>query len=178
MEKIILAGKPFVLLIDEDTLQSRVRQLAASIADECRDKNPVFLFNLTGSVFFACDLLRNIGFPCEIYPFKLSSYVNNVSSGTVNRELWPEISLEGRCVVIIEDIIESGCTMSAITGLLREKGCRDYKIATLLMKPQKLKVNLQVDYVGFEIGDEYVAGYGLDVDFTGRNLRAIYKTEC
>ena len=120
------------------------------------------------------DLLKRIDYPCEVYPMKFSSYVDNRSSMEVKEDLFPDIDLQGRNVYVLEDIADTGLTVHSLSAFLKDKGCATCKIAVLLVKPDKLQVPLKIDYYGFEIGDDYVAGYGLDVDFTGRNLKDIY----
>lgn len=171
---MVISGKNFKVLLTEEQIVSRIRQIASEISAEAKDKNPVFLVNLSGAMFFACELLKNIEYPCEVYPIKFSSYVNNRSSMTVRNELFPDIDLQGRNVYVLEDIADTGLTALHLLDFLKNKGCKSCKFAVLLVKPKKLQVPLKVDYAGFEIGDEYVAGFGLDVDFTARNLRNIY----
>lgn len=148
--------------------------MASNIAEDAKEENPVFLVNLTGAMFFACELLKNIEFPCEVYPIKFSSYVNNRSSMSVKNELFPDIDLQGRTVYVLEDIVDTGLTAMSLLDFLKNKGCKNCKLAVLLVKPEKLQAPLHIDYVGFEIEDKYVAGFGLDVDFTARNLCDIY----
>lgn len=169
-----ISGKNFKILLTHEEIDARVEVLAKEIADDARGKNPLFLVNLTGAMFFACDLLKRIDYPCEVYPMKFSSYVDNRSSMEVKEDLFPDIDLEGRNVYVLEDIADTGLTVHSLSAFLKDKGCATCKIAVLLVKPDKLQVPVKIDYYGFEIGDDYVAGYGLDVDFTGRNLKDIY----
>lgn len=162
------------LLLSEYEIQEKISLMAKQISADYEGRDPVVLCSLTGAMFFAADLLRQIPYPLEMYAVKLSSYVGNASSGKVDVELFNTCDLRGRCVLVVEDIVETGLTWFKFYELLKEKGCTDYKIASLLVKRQKLQVNLQVDYYGFEIENDYVVGYGLDSVGRGRNLPGIY----
>ena len=134
----------------------------------------MFLAVLNGSFVFAADLLRGIDIPCEISFIRVSSYEGTTSTGKVSQLIGLKEDITNRTVVIVEDIIDSGLTMQELLRLLKEKNPKDIRIASLLVKPGNLKVDLDIPYSCFEIPNEFIVGYGLDYDGEGRNLRNIY----
>ena len=144
--------KKFALYIPEETILSKVKEVAAKMDEDLRRKNPLFVVILNGSFVFAADLLRNIHFPCEITFVRVSSYEGDHSTGEVKQLIGLKENIEGRTVVIIEDIIDSGFTMSCL-----------------------MQVDLKIDYRCFDIEDDFIVGYGLDYNHEGRNLPHIYQ---
>ena len=124
---------------------------------------------------FASDLLKKVELPCEISFVKLASYEGTSSTETVRQLIGFDEDLTGRSVVIIEDIIDSGITMENVLGQLETMGAEDVKIATLLFKPDAFRKDYKIDYVGLDIPNDFIVGYGLDYDGQGRNLKDIYK---
>ncbi len=167
--------KKFALYISEDKIQARVKEVAAQIDEDLRKKNPLFVVVLNGSYVFAADLLRNINFPCEITFVRMSSYEGDHSTGEVKQVLGLNENIEGRTVVIVEDIIESGCTMKEMLRLLGTKKPKEVYITSLFVKPGCLKVDLKIDYRCFDIENDFIVGYGLDYNQEGRNLPHIYQ---
>ena len=137
-------------------------------------KNPLFLAVLNGSFIFAADLMRMITIPCEISFVKLASYQGTLSTGKVKEVIGINEDITGRTVVIIEDIVESGLTMKRMIDTLGTRNPESVHICTLLLKPEKLEVNLNVEYAAMEIPYDFIVGYGLDYNQQGRNLREIY----
>ena len=137
-------------------------------------KNPLFLAVLNGSFIFAADLMRMITIPCEISFVKLASYQGTLSTGKVKEVIGINEDITGRTVVIIEDIVESGLTMKRMIDTLGTRNPESVHICTLLLKPEKLEVNLNVEYAAMEIPNDFIVGYGLDYNQQGRNLREIY----
>ena len=137
-------------------------------------KNPLFLAVLNGSFIFAADLMRMITIPCEISFVKLASYQGTLSTGKVKEVIGINEDITGRTVVIIEDIVESGLTMKRMIDTLGTRNPESVHICTLLLKPEKLEENLNIEYAAMEIPNDFIVGYGLDYNQQGRNLREIY----
>ena len=152
----------------------RVAEVAARISADLQNEHPLFLAVLNGSFVFAADLLRGIDIPCEISFIRVSSYEGTTSTGKVSQLIGLKEDITNRTVVIVEDIIDSGLTMQELLRLLQEKNPKEIRIASLLVKPGNLKVDLDIPYCCFEIPNEFIVGYGLDYDGEGRNLRNIY----
>ena len=139
-----------------------------------KDKNPLFLAVLNGSFVFAADLMRLITIPCEISFVKLASYQGTMSTGKIKEVIGINEDISGRTVIILEDIVESGLTMKRMIDSLGTRNPESVHICTLLLKPEKLKVNLNIEYAAMEIPNDFIVGYGLDYNQQGRNLRDIY----
>ncbi len=175
---IRVGNEKFVPYISEEDILKRVADLGQQISDEYRDKLPIFIGILNGSFMFLADLLKDVSIKCEMDFFKLSSYGDEkISSGKVKllKELNADIS--DRHVIIVEDIVDSGLSMKYIEELINELNPASMKIASLLVKPNSLKYDIKIDYIGFEIPDKFVIGYGLDYAQKYRNLRSIYILE-
>jgi len=158
-------------LVSKEELDAKVQELADKIAADYADKNPVFLGILKGSFVFMADLMRKINIYCDIDFMAVSSYGNrSTTSGAVkiNKDLSQDI--EGRHVVIIEDILDSGVTLSYLKSYLMNRNPASISICTLLDKPARRKADIKADYFGFDIPDEFVVGYGLDYAERYRNL--------
>jgi hypoxanthine phosphoribosyltransferase len=167
--------KQFELFISEDKLQYEIKRIADSICNDYLGKSPLFLVILNGSFMFASDLLKNIQLPVEISFIKVSSYSGVASTECVKELIGLNEDIEGRDVIIVEDVVDTGLTMKDTLALINAKNPSSVSICTLLFKPNKLQVNLDVKYVAMEIPDDFIVGYGLDYDGYGRNLRDIYK---
>ena len=167
--------KKFTLYISEEQIKTRVKEVATQMNCDLKDKNPLFLVILNGSFIFAADLLRNLNFPCEITFVRVSSYEGTSTTGQVKQLLGLKENVEGRTVVIVEDIIESGYTMQEILRMLAEKSPKEVLITSLFMKPGRLRVPIDVHYRCFDIEDDFIVGYGLDYNQEGRNLPHIYQ---
>lgn len=174
MEKIKVRDREFTVSIPEAKIMQRVAEVAARISADLKDEHPLFLAVLNGSFVFAADLLRGINIPCEISFIRVSSYEGTTSTGKVSQLIGLKEDITNRTVVIVEDIIDSGLTMQELLRLLQEKNPKEIRIASLLVKPGNLKVDLDIPYCCFEIPNEFIVGYGLDYDGEGRNLRNIY----
>ena len=144
--------------------------MAAQISRDLEGKNPLFLAVLNGSFVFAADLFRRITIPAEISFIKFASYEGTTSTGVVKEVIGLSENLAGRTVVIVEDIIDSGRTLSHLSRYLKLKGAKSVRTCTLLDKPDRRVVDVDVEYTGFRIPDEFVVGYGLDVNEKYRNL--------
>ncbi|MBU0290244.1 MULTISPECIES: hypoxanthine phosphoribosyltransferase [Hallella] len=174
MSIVKVKDKTFRTFIPEAEIQQRVKAVADKLNEDLKDKNPLFLAVLNGSFVFAADLMRMITIPCEISFVKLASYQGTVSSGKIKEVIGINEDLKGRTVVIVEDIIDTGFTMKRMLEQLGTRDPESLHICTLLVKPGKLQVPLNIEYAAMEIPNDFIVGYGLDYDQQGRNLRDIY----
>lgn len=161
------------ILISEEQLSKRIREMAAEISRDYAGKNPTMICILKGAVMFYSDLLRNITIPLTMDFMAVSSYGNKTkSSGEVEIRKDLSTSIEGKHVVIVEDIVDSGFTLSYLSRMLASRGAASVKLCTLLDKPARRApgITLKSDYSGFVVGDEFVVGYGLDYAEYYRNL--------
>lgn len=171
---IRINDKDFEISIPEAKIKERVQILAEKINSDYAEKTPILLCILNGAFMFAADLVRNLDFQPEIIFAKFSSYEGMDTTGKVKELIGVTADLKGRDVIIVEDIIDTGITMSNLLPKLKTQGAGSVRIATLLMKPDKLSVPLHVDYCAIEIPNEFIVGYGLDYDGLGRNYKDIY----
>ncbi|WP_337468642.1 hypoxanthine phosphoribosyltransferase [Hallella sp.] len=174
MSIVKVKDKTFRTFIPEAEIQQRVKAVADKLNEDLKDKNPLFLAVLNGSFVFAADLMRMITIPCEISFVKLASYQGTVSSGKIKEVIGINEDLKGRTVVIVEDIVDTGFTMKRMLEQLGTRDPESLHICTLLVKPGKLQVPLNIEYAAMEIPNDFIVGYGLDYDQQGRNLRDIY----
>lgn len=171
---IQLGDKRFVPYLTEDKIQAAVRQVAGRINADLEGRKPLFLIVLNGSFLFAADLVRDIRTECEVSFVKLASYHGTSSTGKVKELVGLNENIEGRDVVIVEDIVDTGNTIVHIAEQLKAKKPASVRVATLLFKPDAYKKDLPIDYYGIEIPNDFIVGYGLDYNGLGRNLRDIY----
>ena len=174
MSTIKIKDKTFTVSIPESKIQQEVKRVAEEINRDLKDENPLFLSVLNGSFMFASDLMRNLTIPCEISFVKLASYQGTSSSGKMKELVGLSEEIKGRTVVIVEDIVDTGFTMQHLLKTLAEREPKEVRIATLLVKPDKLQVELDIQYVAMHIPNDFIVGYGLDYDGYGRNYRDIY----
>lgn len=174
MDTIKVKDKEFVISIPEEKILCEIDRLAAQLNSDLAGKNPLFLCVLNGSFMFAADLFRRINIPAEISFVKLASYEGTSSTGVIKEIIGLSEDVTGRTIVIVEDIIDTGCTMQKLLENLGVRAPESIHVCTLLLKPEKLKVPLDVEYVALEIPNDFIVGYGLDYDGYGRNLRDIY----
>ncbi len=167
-----LTFKPF---ISKSRVKRRVRQLAEQINADYQGKNPVFIPILNGSFMFASDLMKHVSLRCRICFVKVSSYSGTASTGQLKTLIGVDESFFNQDLIIIEDIIDSGLTLQKIVSELQSLGARTVEIVSLLRKQPARDKNVPVKYVGFEIENEFVLGYGLDYDGLGRNTAEIYQ---
>jgi hypoxanthine phosphoribosyltransferase len=172
---IQLKDKSFKPFIHADTIQNRIKELAQIIDEDYHDKKPVFVIMLKGAFLFAADLLKKIQTDCEVVFVRTGSYNGTQSSGDVKLLIPFQENLQGKDVIIIEDIVDSGKTLHKFIPMLKEQHPASIKVATLLFKPQSLQHVIHPDYVGFEIPEAFVVGYGMDYDELGRNLPDIHQ---
>ena len=174
MDTVKIKDKSFRVSIPEAEIKERVKALAEQMSKDLEGKDPLFLGVLNGSFIFAADLMREMTIPCEISFVKLASYQGTTSTGKVQEVLGINENLSGRTVVIVEDIVESGQTMKQMIESLGTRNPESVRICTLFFKPEKLKEDLNLDYVAFSIPDDFIVGYGLDYDGLGRELKDVY----
>lgn len=172
---ITILDKTFVKYISSDEIDKEIVRLAAEISAEYRDDDPILLITLNGAVFFAVDLLKNLNIKCKITCVKISSYSGTVSTGKINSLIGLNEDVEGKRVLILEDIVDTGRTYAHIHKVLMDAGAKDVRMATMTMKPEAYKGDIPVHYVGMEIPNKFVVGRGLDYDGYGRNLNDIYQ---
>lgn len=167
--------KNFAPFISEEEIADKVQQLAKKINKDYKGTNPLFIAILNGSFIFASDLMKEITLECEVSFIKLSSYTEMASSGSVKELIGINENVFNRDVVIIEDIVDTGNTMKVVLDEFKERGVKSVEIASLLVKPEALENSIDIKYIGFEIPNKFVVGYGLDYDGFGRNKKAIYQ---
>jgi len=174
-EVIHCRGERFRRYLDADAIGERVEELGAAISRAYAGQTPILISVLNGAFMFTADLMRAIEIDCEVDFMKLSSYGDEkVSSGQVHELKKIDASLDGRHVIVVEDIVDTGLSMEFILGRLSVYNPASLRVATLLHKPDSTEANLQLDYVGFEIPDLFVIGYGLDYGQIARNFPSIY----
>jgi len=171
---IQVKDKTFAVSIPEAVLRWEIKRVADEINRDYAGQEPVFLAVLNGSFVFAADLLREIDLPCEISFVKLASYQGTSTTGTIREVIGLNIDITGRPVIIVEDIVDTGLTMAHTIETLKGHNPASIDICTLLLKPSKLQVKLDVRYCCKEIPDDFVVGFGLDYDGFGRNTKDIY----
>lgn len=174
MDTIKILDKTFKTFIPESEIQKRVAAVAEKINHDMAGKNPLLLAVLNGSFIFAADLIRYLTIPCKISFVKLASYQGTTSTGKIKEIIGINENLENRDVIIVEDIVDTGNTMKRMLETLGTRNPRSLHICTLLVKPGKLQVPLNIEYCAMEIPNDFIVGYGLDYDQQGRNLRDIY----
>ena len=174
MSRVTILDKTFETSIPEAEILERVKRVAEQINKDMAGKNPLFLAVLNGSFIFAADLMRFINIPSEISFVKLASYEGTTSTGEIKEVIGLNEDISGRDVIIVEDIVDTGSTMKRMLETLGTRNPRSLHICTLLLKPGKLAVPLNVEYVAMEIPNDFIVGYGLDYDQKGRSLRDIY----
>ncbi|NNK18990.1 MAG: adenylate kinase [Maribacter sp.] len=172
---IKLHDKYFKPFLSEEQILAAVKSVAEKVAADYKDKTPVFVGVLNGAFMFVADFLKAYPHPCEVSFVKLSSYQGLTSTGIVETLLDPPDNLEGKSVIILEDIIDSGRTLKELVHLFNNTNVKDYKIASLFYKSEVYNGEYTIDYVGIEIPDKFIVGYGLDYLELGRNLREVYQ---
>lgn len=175
MKQVIIEDKTFGIYIQDHDIQQAIQTIANEMNVFYADKKPIFISVLNGAFMFTADLLKKIEVPCELSFIKLSSYSGTNSTGTVKEIVGLQEEIAGRDVIVIEDIIDTGITMQKIISQLDLKNPASIRIATLLLKPDSVKVPINPDFVCFSIPDKFVVGYGLDLNGIGRNLPDIYQ---
>ena len=175
MDNIIqVKDKRFAVSIPRERIMAEVKRVASQIKKDYEGQSPIFLAVLNGSFVFAADLLREITLPCEVSFVRLASYQGMGSTGEIREIMGMNVDITGRPVIIVEDIVDTGLTMAHMLETLKQHNPSSIDICTLLLKPGKLQVNLDVRYCCMEIPNDFIVGYGLDYDGFGRNTKDIY----
>jgi len=176
MKKVKIHDKEFELFIPHEKIQSVVQEIADKMNVELAEKDPLFLCVLNGSFMFAAELFKRIDFvESEISFVKLASYSGTKTSGEVKQLIGLNENIQGRTVVVLEDIVDTGITINKIQEQLKVLEPKEVLVATLLLKPDALQKEVDLKYVGMEIPNDFIVGYGLDYDGHGRNLLDIYS---
>lgn len=175
IEQVVIGKEVFVPFLSEKKIQDRIRDLGKQISEDYKSKTPVFIGVLNGAFLFLSDLIKNVTVDCEIDFFKLSSYGDEkISSGKVTMLKELNCDVKGRDIIIIEDIVDSGLSIKFIEELMEHHHPASMKVCSLLVKPDSLRYNVKIHYIGFDIPSKFVIGYGLDYAQRYRNLRCIY----
>jgi hypoxanthine phosphoribosyltransferase len=174
---IQIKDKTFFPMIGEADIQLAVKKVAEKINKDLADDNPLFIGVLNGAFMFMGDLMKHVTIPCEITFVKLSSFNGIMSTGKVKEVMGLAEDVEGRTVVVVEDIVDTGITIQQILHNLALRKPKQIKVVTFLQKPEALKCDICVDYAAMSIPNDFIIGYGLDYDGYGRNLREIYVIE-
>ena len=176
MSRIKLVDREFEKFIYQDEIKSAISKIAEQINKDLKGEDVLFICILNGAFIFAAELMQEIDLPeSEITFLKLSSYEGTDTTGKVKELIGLNEPIEGRSIVIIEDIIDTGSTKVKVMDTLKQKNPKQIKIAALLIKPGKFNNKMEIDYQGMEIGNDFIVGYGLDYNRKGRNLKDIYK---
>ncbi len=175
MLEIQVKDKHFELFIPEETILKEIQRIADQMSHDLCDKEPLFVCVLNGAFMFASDLIKRMNFPCEVTFIRLKSYQGVSTNGQVKEIHGLIESVKDRHVVILEDIIDTGHTISYLKQSILKDNPASLKVATLLFKPEALQLDISPDYVALEIPSDFIVGYGLDYDGQGRNLRDVYK---
>ena len=176
MDKITLKDKTFRTSIPYERIVEAIDGVAEKINNDfngCEDI-PIILCVLNGSIMFTAELMKRLTFNCQIVSTKLTSYVGTNTTGNVKQAMGLTADIQGRRVIVIEDIVDSGNTIVELKKILEEKGAAESKICTLLLKPDAYKKDVKLDYVAMEIPNDFIVGFGLDYDELGRNYKDIY----
>lgn len=176
MEKVTLSDKTFRMFIPYGEIETAIDRVAARINADYKDckEPPVILCILNGSIMFTAELMKRLDFNCELISLKLSSYSGTKSEGKVRQVMGMTGDIKGKSVIIVEDIVDTGNTIVDLKRIVLEKGCRDFRICTMLLKPDVYDKDVRLDYVAKEIPNRFIVGFGLDYNELGRNLKDIY----
>ena len=176
MEKVKVHDKTFRKFIPYEQLEAAIDKVAEQINNDFKDyeEPPVLLCVLNGSIMFMAELMKRLTFDCHIVSTKLSSYAGTETTGCVKQALGLTADITGKRVIVVEDIVDSGNTIVALKQILEDKGAKESRICTLLMKPDAYKKDIPIDYVAMEIPNDFIIGFGLDYDELGRNYKDIY----
>lgn len=172
---IKLHDKYFKKFINEAQIQEAVARMASEMANDFKDEQPIFIGILNGVFMFFADFMKAYSFPCEMSFIKLASYEGTSSTGNIKELIGLSQDIEGRTVVVLEDIIDTGNTLEELHKIFKAKKVKQFKIGTLFFKPEAYLKTYKIDYIGMEIPNKFIVGYGLDYDELGRNLPEVYQ---
>lgn len=176
MKKITLYDKSFRTFIPNEEIEKAIDNIASKINEEYKDCGdiPVILCTLNGAMMFTSELLKRFNFDCEVVSTKLSSYDGTRSTGVVRQVMGLTGDLTSKRVLIVEDIVDTGNTIVDLMKIVREKGAKDCKVCTMLLKPEVYSKDVVLDFVAMEIPNRFIVGFGLDYNELGRNYKDIY----
>ena len=176
MSNIRLYDKSFRPFISNEKIEEAIDKVAARINADFEGSTdvPVLLCVLNGAIMFTAELMKRLTFNCELVSIKLSSYEGTCSTGNIRQVMGLTGSIEGKRVIVVEDIVDTGNTIVNLVDMLREKGAAETRVCTMRLKPEIYTKDLKLDYVAMEIPNDFIVGFGLDYDEIGRNLKDIY----
>ncbi|MDI3525898.1 MAG: hypoxanthine phosphoribosyltransferase [Tenuifilum sp.] len=176
MKQVKLKDKEFRLSYPESEIQADIEAVAKKINNDFASSKeiPLFISVLNGSFMFTADLLKRITIDCEVSFIRLASYQGTSSTGVVNEILGLSENVKNRTLIVVEDIVDTGVTLSKLYKELNKLNPKEIRVATLLFKPEAYKGDIKIDYIGRSIPNDFIVGYGLDYDGLGRNLPDIY----
>ena len=174
--RVEIDEKVFELMLEYEQIKKRTRMIGIQLNVDYENRVPVFIGVLNGSFIFLGDLIKEIHISSEVTFVKVSSYEGDQRTGAVKEEIGLQMSLKDRDVIVVEDIADSGRTLKYILDLIKAENPASVSVCTLLLKPKSLEMEFpEIQYIGFEIPDDFVVGYGLDYKGLGRNLKDIYR---
>lgn len=177
MKTIQVGDRTFEIMIENDNINKRTRLIGLQLNLEYENRCPIFIGVLNGSFLFMADLLKEMEIPCEVGFIRVSSYKGTESSGEVKEAFGMPENLQGRDIILVEDIVDTGFTLKYILEKVYLQQPASVRVCSLLYKPAAIQTPIkELEYIGFEIPNEFVVGYGLDYDGLGRNLKDIYRT--
>lgn len=177
-EKLIrIHDKNFVPFLSASQIEAIVTRVAQEITTDTDDEVPIFIGVLNGSFMFVSDLMKHYQKPCELSFIKLCSYQGTTSTEKITELIGLSVDVTNRTVIIVEDIVDTGNTLVALKQMFADKGAKELKIATLFFKPEAYTKDIKIDYIGMEIPNKFIVGYGLDYDEQGRNLPEVYQLQ-
>lgn len=176
MKKITLFDKSFRTFITNDKIEEAIDKVADKINSDFKGCNdiPVLLCILNGSIMFTAELMKRLDFDCELVSMKLSSYEGTSSTGKIRQVMGLSGDIAGKRVIVVEDIVDTGNTIVDLKNIVKEKGASECRICTMLLKPEVYHNDVRLDYVGMEIPNKFIVGFGLDYNEIGRNYKDIY----
>ncbi|MDR1739903.1 MAG: hypoxanthine phosphoribosyltransferase [Bacteroidales bacterium] len=174
-DNIVVQGEEFKPFLDQQALSNIIEALAEQINRDYAEKDPIFLVVLNGSFMFASDLLKRIKSSCRVSFVKMASYNGKKTTGSVKELIGINEDLEGQHVVILEDIIDTGITINQLLNIINEKNPASVRVCTMFFKPKKFQKDYEIHYIGKEISNEFIIGYGLDLNGYVRNLPIVYQ---
>ncbi len=177
METIEVKGKQFELFLDRNVIQERIAAIAEQMDHDLAGKDPLFLGVLNGAFMFASDLMKKLTISSQVSFIKLASYVGMQRGSKIHEVFGLTERIEGRTIVVLEDVVDSGHTMKQLVESLQSRSPKEIRIATLLFKPEAMVCAIQPDYVAFEIPNDFVIGFGMDYDGYGRSLDQVYAVK-
>lgn len=175
METVEINGKQFSLFLDRKTIQERISVLAEQMSRDLEGKDPLFLGVLNGAFMFISDVLKKVTIPNEVSFIKLASYQGMERGSKVKEVFGLSEQIEGRTIVVVEDVVDSGQTMKQLMESLQSRSPKEIKLATFLFKPAAMVCNIKPDYVAFEIPNDFVIGFGMDYNGYGRSFDQVYS---